>query len=743
MSVGVRIRASQATKNFDDRSLTIVITAHNEGTLIAKCVESCRRALRQAEGYFSSSEIMIVCDRPTPKTAELANLLVERQLVSVVYTTDFGDPGMARNAGVNSALGHFVVFVDGDDLINQNYLKAFLLRSGRAEKMFLRPQMVLTFGEEKAFLLQFDSHLITNNEVMIYSNPWAMPVFGRREDFIALPFEGDDKANGFSHEDWEWNLKVLGSGYHFEAVDDAIYFARRRRGSRTAEARAFQYVIRPMDFYRNKENFVSGDLKPLNLNTKFKAKYTGKIDTEAYYRADNYYMRDYRQKMAHSALDHYLRIGKREGIQIRRLAAEDDIGKFAAGASIESMILLSDLDGALDPIKYWDGRVQHYDVFIDDRNTTLWRDVLATGIFDRLWDVVFVLPWIRRGGADLVALKHIQACKDLGLNVCVITTIDHENEWPDRLPKDVAILPFGTLSKDVSHIIQLEIFHRLLVELRPKAIHNVNSELFWKVLERNGLSIRSNTKVVCSLYCQDYNHAGSSVGYDRFVDVCDPYVDEYVTDNTVYAEYMTDRLGVSPTKIATIKYPIETGRINAKKSVFGMNRKVLWASRLDYQKGVDILNNVALGLRDVEFHFYGEVMLDAFSMEDVMLPRNQVYRGKFAHVEEIDPNEFDCFLYTARWDGLPNIVLEMGMKRIPILSFVTGGLSDVIYDKTAWPVREVDAGAVIDQLRKFYSDPEHGRERAVALSETLAKEHAPEIFVRQCATLYSERGIAQ
>lgn len=740
MVEGVRVR-SRKSREEDTLSVSIVITAHNEATILGKAVESCRRALAQAKGYSSNSEIIIVCDRPTAKTRELAMLLAEGGRVNAIYITDFGDPSLARNLGAQKASGHFLTFVDGDDLISSNYINLFVLRAANLKGDFLRPQIILTFDQEKAFLVQFGSREIPNAEIMIYSNPWAMPVFGRRQDFLALPFPGDDKKRGFSHEDWEWNLHVLNAGVHFEIVDEVVYFARRRRSSRTEEARQFQYVIRPQDFFRNKCNFASSDLGGIYLNEVFKSKYVGKLDKAGYLFADQFYMRDLREGRAHSALDHYMRFGRRDNADARRLHPEDEMHVFVKNAIIESMVMLSDIEGKLDPFSYWSHGVMHYDLLVEDRSTTLWTRILNTGIFDEKWDVVFALPWVRRGGADLVALKHIQACIDLGLRVCILTTLDHAVEWSERIPEGVFILPFGHMAGSASLAIQVEVFHRLLIELRAGTLHNVNSGLFWNALERNGLSIHSTSKVVCSLYCQDFNAAGSSVGYDRYIDACDPFIDAYVTDNTVYAGLMSQQLGVAPDKITTIKYPIETGRVNTSKRTFRQNRKILWASRLDHQKGIDILNRVSRNLSDVEFHFYGEAMLNSFDLEDLALPMNQVYRGKFAHIEEINPEEFDAFLYTARWDGLPNIVLEMGMKRLPILSFVTGGLSDVIRDETAWPIPEVSVAAVVQAIRSFYAAEDMGRGKAVEMLNLLTSEHSPETFAEQCATLYMTRSI--
>lgn len=735
MTVVVK-RRTKATPADGQGGLTVIVTVHNEGNLLAKCLESCRRALREALGYYTFSEVVLICDNPDPRSWELANLMVDRELATAVHRTTFGDPGLARNFGAQQAKGEFVTFIDADDLVNHAYLKDFITRIENASGAFLRPRIVLTFGEEKAYLLQYDSKDIPNNETMIYSNPWAMPVFGRRKDFLETPFEADDIKNGFSHEDWEWNLVVLDKGLSFEVVEGAVYFARRRRGSRTIAARNFQYVTKPLSFYRNKVHFDSPRVSDLGMNDQFTASRIGQVDEEDYFSLNPSAMRDMRDGRVHSALDHFLRYGRARGTTIKNLSAQDHIGKFVANATIQSLIRLSDLEGSLDPFGYWAQDVPHYDVFISDRNTYVWRDILDSGIFDKRWDAVFVLPWVRRGGADLVALKHIKACKEMGMSVCIITTLNAPNEWLERMPKDILVLPLGEIAKDVGDIIKLEVFHRLLIELQPKAIHNINSELFWKVLVRNGLSIRSNTRVICSLYCQDYNRAGSSVGYDRYVDVCDPYIDQYVTDNSVYADYLTDSLGVMPTKIVTCRYPIEIGRVNEQKRDFTTRRKTLWASRLDYQKGFDLLRLLAAKVGDVEFHFFGEVMLDSFNINELQMPPNLVYRGKFSHVQEINPDEFDCFLYTARWDGLPNIVLEMGLKGLPVVSFITGGLADVVQDDSAYPVEDVSVDALKAGLGGFYRSKDNGYGKSAAMVASLKKAHDPALFIAQCTELY-------
>jgi hypothetical protein len=53
----------------------------------------------------------------------------------------------------------------------------------------------------------------------------------------------------------------------------------------------------------------------------------------------------------------------------------------------------------------------------------------------------FAIPWLKRGGADLVSLKHIEfASKQPNSKVLVLLTEHGESPWLKKIPKDVDIL---------------------------------------------------------------------------------------------------------------------------------------------------------------------------------------------------------------------------------------------------------------------------------------------------------------
>jgi glycosyltransferase involved in cell wall biosynthesis len=56
------------------------------------------------------------------------------------------------------------------------------------------------------------------------------------------------------------------------------------------------------------------------------------------------------------------------------------------------------------------------------------------------------------------------------------------------------------------------------------------------------------------------------------------------------------------------------------------------------------------------------------------------YRGSFNGIESIPTEDYDIFLYTSLYDGLPNILLEVAEKGMPIVTSNVGGVSDLIED---------------------------------------------------------------
>jgi len=101
--------------------LSIIIPAFNEERLIETCLRSIATSL--AANYKSGfgSEVIVVDNNSTDKTADLA-----RQAGARVVFEPINQIGRARNAGAAVATGEWLLFVDADSILNPGLLSEIL-----------------------------------------------------------------------------------------------------------------------------------------------------------------------------------------------------------------------------------------------------------------------------------------------------------------------------------------------------------------------------------------------------------------------------------------------------------------------------------------------------------------------------------------------------------------------------------------------------------------------------------------
>ena len=105
--------------------ISVIIPAHNEEKYIARCIRSIKKA---ESGFKGNVEIIVVCNRCTDRTAEIAESLGAR-----VLTNEDRCIAKVRNTGIAAAKGRIIVTIDADNRMTPGTLSEVysLLRSGR------------------------------------------------------------------------------------------------------------------------------------------------------------------------------------------------------------------------------------------------------------------------------------------------------------------------------------------------------------------------------------------------------------------------------------------------------------------------------------------------------------------------------------------------------------------------------------------------------------------------------------
>ncbi|WP_162341282.1 glycosyltransferase family 2 protein [Paenibacillus paridis] len=100
--------------------VSIIIPAYNVGKYIEKCL------LSVLDQSYTNIEVIVVDDGSTDKTGQLIDCVSQQDSrVRVIHKKNAG-VSAARNSGIEISTGDYLVFVDGDDYIAQDYVEYML-----------------------------------------------------------------------------------------------------------------------------------------------------------------------------------------------------------------------------------------------------------------------------------------------------------------------------------------------------------------------------------------------------------------------------------------------------------------------------------------------------------------------------------------------------------------------------------------------------------------------------------------
>lgn len=107
--------------------ISIIIPCYNVGPYLSRCVES---VLAQS---YSDFEVILIDDGSTDTTLEKCKEYAKKDYRIRVFSHKNKGVSFARNRGIKEAKGEFIMFVDGDDYIEANYIERFYFEKGKGK----------------------------------------------------------------------------------------------------------------------------------------------------------------------------------------------------------------------------------------------------------------------------------------------------------------------------------------------------------------------------------------------------------------------------------------------------------------------------------------------------------------------------------------------------------------------------------------------------------------------------------
>ena len=365
-------------------------------------------------------------------------------------------------------------------------------------------------------------------------------------------------------------------------------------------------------------------------------------------------------------------------------------------------------------------------------------------------DYLFFAPWLRTGGGDSVLAEYMHSVRrsDPDASIVLVTTEPIVSTRLDRVPSGAVTIELETLlCAGVSRDAFVEwIVPQLIAQYRPHTVHAFNSTVAFDVIERYGKQLAHHTRLFLSTFAVDRSADGEALSVlflrpPGFLDV----VERVLVDSERFIERMAVEWGYDAEKFAVQRSVVDvTRRAGAPPPRAGRERlQVLWAGRFDLPKRLDVLARVSARAAErgvpVTFHFYGdEVMGDAGLLESLsrLEASGAVRHPPFERFADLPLQDFDAYILTSEWEGVPLTVLEAMGARLPVIAPLVGGVGEVIDDSTGFPVRVFDdIDGYVDACEQIIAEPDSAALRADRACARVREEFSRDAFDRRLASL--------
>jgi glycosyltransferase involved in cell wall biosynthesis len=352
-----------------------------------------------------------------------------------------------------------------------------------------------------------------------------------------------------------------------------------------------------------------------------------------------------------------------------------------------------------------------------------------------------MLPWLTRGGADLVAIHHINhLTRDFGAKVLVITTENRTSAWLDKLPTGTVTIELGAKYGELlSRHEQQMLLTRLLIKLRPSVIHNVNCAIAWELYVRYGRALSSQSKLFASIFGFDYTKEMEPISYADLLNASHQYITRVMTDSQWCIDRLKDIYGIADNLFVRFRYPQSVnGRFEFQP---GRKPRILWAGRFAYEKRPDILRDIARRLPDIEFDVFGAAHFDmsdeiAEVHKELSKLSNVHLKGAYDGFNSIPIENYAILLYTTQWDGLPNVILESLASGLVVLAPDVGGIGEIVHPESGFLLgRFDDVSSYVKKIEEVLKNPSILETQRTCGMAAIAAMHSPDAFNAALASL--------
>lgn len=694
--------------------VSVVLNMHREALFLKPTLLSLDACAIEAQKDGLKVELVAVFDRADESTRAVFHSTALHGFCAVrTLDIDVGSLGLARNAGIQEAEGEFIWTSDGDDLVSRNSIVELVktARNYPSPKVAVFLDYLAAFGEQYHVVRYVGSEWLTAAD-FAYQHPYVSRIFIRRSVFDTLSYLDLKVTTGFAYEDWDFNSRLFAAGFEFAIATNTVLFYRQRGNSLLRQANATSAKMIPHSALFEPQTYLAAMVSAREKNS----------DWPAFIRARQQFAeRNFAQElMATESLVGYV-------VEVTRLDPEVEPTRIETAGSYCSV--------PWNP-KHWGFQLERF------------YQLLGSEPFSD----VLLLPWLKPGGAEKYILQILHELHASGASRRLLVLAGQtasRHEWNGLLPKGAIFIDvFNTFPMlDDAGRDSMVARALLAVAVQGARLHIKASHFSDRLMDLYGSVLSSHFKVIYYRFSDGTyvwrNERLTGPWGIGFLRRQLPNIDLLISDCHSITSSDWVHLGTQSEKYHAI-YALCALRVHpvAKRLP---RKRLLWASRVSASKRPELVGTIAAMLRreypDVVIEVYGQIE-ENYQQQLLFDVPGVKYRGSFDGFDSLPVDQFDAFIYTSAFDGLPNIVLEALGAGLPVIAPDVGGIGEAVIDgETGFLVPDlVDESALIsayvDAVRQLYGDWDRTSEMAECGRGLIAERHGEANFRRRVAEVF-------
>lgn len=213
--------------------ISFVVPVYNAEKYLHQCLDSITQQLNHCE-------LILVDDGSTDSSSRICDEYAARYSNIKVLHTDNNGASYARNLGVDAAEGMYIVFVDSDDYISNDFVEKFEQTNIMADVVFYPMKKLLKDGRSIPMNDGICANAVRNtkaSDVLMHISSCSKFPASPCGKLVLRSFLTKHKihfAFNRTSEDYDWTYQLLRYGESYDFFEEGLYTYRQLPQSRSS-----------------------------------------------------------------------------------------------------------------------------------------------------------------------------------------------------------------------------------------------------------------------------------------------------------------------------------------------------------------------------------------------------------------------------------------------------------------------------------------------------------------------------